>query len=185
MLLQRMIRAARLDAALYEEVEADTSLTRQAATVVAIVSVCQGLGSLVTMVMRGASGSQVLPGLVFALIGPLVGWVVWSSTAYWIGTRLFGGTATPGELLRTLGFAQTPLVLGLLSFLPSAGGLTGFIGGLWALAASVVAICQGLDVTTGKAIVTALVGGLIWYVVYLGILMAFSLGAMTWPSFSG
>ena len=130
MLLQRMIRAARLDVALYEEVEADTSLTRQAATVVAIVAVCQGLGSALAMVLAGASsGSQLLPGLVLALIGPFIGWVVWSYTAYWIGTRLFHGTATPGELLRTLGFAQTPGVLGLLSFLPLAGGLAVVIGG--------------------------------------------------------
>jgi hypothetical protein len=179
MLLQRMIRAARLDGALYEEVEADTSLTRQAATVVAIVAVCQGLGSLLAMVLAGARGSQVLPGLVFALIGPFVGWVVWSYTAYWIGTGLLGGTATPGELLRTLGFAQTPGVLGLLSFLPLAGGLVGLIAGLWVLAAGIVAIRQGLDVTTGKALVAAVVGWLIWYVVFVVILQVFHLGAMT------
>ena len=180
MLLERMIRAARLDVALYEEVEADASLTRQAATVVAIVAVCQGLGSAIAMVMAGASsGSQVLPGLVFALIGPFVGWVVWSYTAYWIGTRLFGGTATPGELLRTLGFAQTPGVLGLLSFLPIAGGLAGIVGGIWALAAGIVAIRQALEVTTGKAVVTALVGWLIWWMVLVGLILVFGLGAMT------
>ena len=180
MLLQRMIRAARLNVALYEEVEADTSLTRQAATVVAIVAVCQGLGSALAMVLAGASsGSQVLPGLVFALVGPFVGWVVWSYTAYWIGTGLLGGTATPGEMLRTLGFAQTPGVLGLLSFLPLAGGLAGVIGGIWVLAAGIVAIRQGLDFTTGKAVVTALAGGFIWWVVFVVLLQVFHLGAMT------
>jgi hypothetical protein len=180
MLLQRMIRAARLDVALYEEVEADTSLTRQAATVVAIMAVCQGLGSALAMVMAGASsGSQVIPGLVFALIGPFVGWVVWSYMAYWIGTGLLGGTATPGELLRTLGFAQTPGVLGLLSFLPVAGGLAVFVGGLWALAAGIMAIRQGLDFATGKALVTAIVGWLIWWVVLVGLIQVLCLGAMT------
>jgi hypothetical protein len=141
---------------------------------------CQGLGSALAIVMAGASsGSQVLPGLVFALIGPFIGWVVWSSTAYWIGTRLFHGTATPGELLRTLGFAQTPDVLGLLSFIPLAGGLAVFVGGLWALAAGIVAIRQGLDVTTGKAVVTAIIGWLIWMVVLVGLIQVFGLGAMT------
>jgi hypothetical protein len=178
-LLQRMIRAARLDVALYEEVEADTSLTGQAATVIAIVAVCQGLGSALAMAMAGAStGSQLIPGLVFAVIGPFIGWVVWSYTAYWIGTRLFHGTATPGELLRTLGFAQTPGVIGLLSFIPVAGGLAVFVGGIWALAAGIVAIRQGLDFTTGKAIVTALVGWLIWTVVLVALIQVFGLGAM-------
>ena len=144
------------------------------------MAVCRGLGSALAIVMAGASsGSQVLPGLVFALIGPFIGWVVWSSTAYWIGTRLFHGTATPGELLRTLGFAQTPDVLGLLSFIPLAGGLAVFVGGLWALAAGIVAIRQGLDVTTGKAVVTAIVGWLIWMVVLVGLIQVFGLGAMT------
>jgi Yip1 domain len=182
MLLQRMIRAARLDAALYDEVEADPSLTRQAAAVVAIVAVCQGLGSALAMVLAGASsGSQLLPGLVLALIGPFVGWVVWSYTAYWIGTRLFHGTATPGELLRTLGYAQAPGALGLLTFLPLAGGLAVFLGGVWTLAAGIVAIRQGLDIATGKAVVTALVGWLIWWVVQVGLILAFGLGAMTMP----
>jgi hypothetical protein len=175
-----MIRAARLDVALYEEVEADTSSTRQAATVVAIVAVCQGLGSALAMVQAGASsGGQLIPGLVFALAGPFVGWMVWSYTAYWIGTRLFGGTATPGELLRTLGFAQTPGVLGLLSFIPTLGGPVGFVGAIWALAAGVVAIRQGLDFTTGKAVVTAIVGWLIWWGVLVGLILVFGLGAMT------
>ena len=179
MLLQRMIRAARLDVALYEEVEADTSLTGQAATVVVIVAVCQALGSALAMVMAGASsGGQLIPGLIFAAIGPLIGWLVWSYTAYWIGTSLLGGTATPGEMLRTLGFAQTPGVLGLLSFLPVVGGLAVFIGGLWALAAGIVAIRQGLDFTTGKAIATAIVGWLIWMVVLVVLINVFGLGAL-------
>jgi hypothetical protein len=179
-LLQRMIRAATLDVALYEEVEADTSLTSQAATVVAIVAVCQGLGSALAMLMAGASsGSQVIPGLVFAIIGPFIGWVVWSYTAYWIGTSLFDGTATPGEMLRTLGFAQTPGVLGLLSLIPILGGLAGFIGGIWALAAGIVAIRRGLDFTTGEAMVTAIVGWLIWMAVLVGIILVFGFGAMT------
>ena len=180
MLLQRMIRAATLDVALYEEVEAKPALTGQAATVVAIVAVCQGLASALAMVMAGASsGSQVIPGPVFAIIGPFIGWVVWSYTAYWIGTSLFDGTATPGEMLRTLGFAQTPGVLGILSFIPMFGGLAGFIGGVWALVAGIVAIRQGLDFTTGKAMVTAIVGWLIWMAVHVGLILVFGLGAMT------
>ena len=38
-LVNRMMRAARLDSALYEEVEADTTATSQALTVVVLVAV--------------------------------------------------------------------------------------------------------------------------------------------------
>jgi hypothetical protein len=178
MLLQRMIRAAKLDVALYEEVEADTSLTSQAATVVAIVAVCQGLGSaLAALMARESSGSQAILGLIAAIIGAFIGWVVWSYTAYWIGTSLFNGTATPGEMLRTIGFAQTPGVLGILSFIPVLGGLAGLIGGIWALVAGVVAIRQALDFTTGKAIMTTIIGWTIWMVVFVGIGLFFAIVA--------
>ena len=43
-LTDRMIRAARLDVALYNEVEADLSATSQALTVVIISSVAAGIG---------------------------------------------------------------------------------------------------------------------------------------------
>ena len=44
-LVDRMMRAARLDANLYEEVEADTSTMGQAMTIVVLSSVAGGIGS--------------------------------------------------------------------------------------------------------------------------------------------
>ncbi|MBA2446663.1 MAG: YIP1 family protein [Chloroflexi bacterium] len=159
MLFERMMRAARLDSNLYEEVEADRSLTSQAATVVAIVAVCQGIGSGIRAA-NTPGGGNAIGALVGALIGAFVGWVIWSYITYWIGTSMFHGTATPGELLRTLGFAQTPGVLGILGFIPFLGGVLGFAGAVLSLVAGIVAIRQALDVTTGKAVLTALVGWL-------------------------
>ncbi len=43
MLVERMIRAARLEVNLYEEVEADTGATRQAMLVVIVASVAAGI----------------------------------------------------------------------------------------------------------------------------------------------
>ena len=45
MLVNRMIRAARLDTSLYEEVEHDQSATSQAMQVVLIVALASGIGS--------------------------------------------------------------------------------------------------------------------------------------------
>ena len=101
---QRMIGAAKLDIDVYEEVEADTSATGQAAGVVAIVALCSALGGI-------AGGAQ---GVFGGLIAALLGWALWAGITYLIGDKLLGGTATWGELLRTLGFAQAPGVLFLL-----------------------------------------------------------------------
>lgn len=147
----RMRGAALLDAGTYEEVEHDGGATGQAAAVVAMTAAAQAIG---------ASGAG-LTALVGAALGALVGWGVWAGVTYLIGDKLFGGTATWGELLRTLGFAQSPNVLAVLGILPFVGWLVDAVLFLWILVAGVVAIRQALDFGTGRAILTAVVGGLV------------------------
>ena len=91
---------------------------------------------------------------------PQVGWLIWAGVTYLIGDKILGGTATWGELLRTLGFAQSPGVLYLLAILPLVGGLVRLILPFWMLAAGIVAIRQALDFGTGKAVLTAILGWL-------------------------
>ena len=45
-MVERMVRASRLDVHIFEEVEADTSATRQALSVVALVALATGIASL-------------------------------------------------------------------------------------------------------------------------------------------
>ncbi|MGH2351562.1 MAG: Yip1 family protein [Chloroflexota bacterium] len=159
-LVQRMIRAAKLEPHLYEEVEADQTATREAAIVVAIVAVAGGIGSALHASIN-QTGTNPLVALIFGVIWALVGWVIWSYLTYFVGTRLFSGRATPGELLRTIGFAQAPGVLNILSFIPVLGGLIGLAAGIWVLVAGVVAVRQALDFDTGKAILTTIIGWLV------------------------
>lgn len=106
-IVNRMIRAARLDSNLYEEVEADRTATSQAAIVVAITAAAAAIGGALSAVTGGDTASAV-GGIVTGLVFSLFYWVVWSYLTYFIGTRFFGGAASPGELLRTLGFASPP-----------------------------------------------------------------------------
>jgi hypothetical protein len=154
-LTERMLGAAQLEAAVYEEVEADTTATSQAAAVVAIVAVASAIGAL-----RGGGGS-----ILGALVGAFVGWLIWSGVTYLIGTKIFGGTATWGELLRTLGFAQTPGVFLVLGFIPLLGWLVRVVVWVWMLVAGIIAIRQALDFGTGRAIATAFLGWLALVVV--------------------
>src|SRR5215204_3559739 len=143
----RMMRASRLNIQLYEEVEADTNATNQALLVVVLVSVASGIGSMIGAAMASSAGPGLLtPNPVGALIGgllsALIGWGVWSYVIYFVGTRFFGGQATYGELLRTLGFAESPGVLLILSFIPVLGGLLAFAVGIWILVASFIGTRQ-------------------------------------------
>lgn len=94
-LMDRMIRAATLQVALYEEVEHDNSATGQAALVVTIVAISSAIGGI----------GDGLSGIIGGLIGALLAWLIWAGVTYLIGDKLLGGTATWGELLRTIGFA--------------------------------------------------------------------------------
>jgi len=147
----RMRGAAMLDIATYEEVEHDESLTTQAAMVVVIAAICRGLGGF------GGGNSSIIVGAVAALFS----WLVWAGVTYLIGDKLLKGTATWGELLRTLGYAQAPAVLLILGFLPVLGAIVGAIVGIWLLVTGIVAIRQALDFDTGKAILTAFLGWLV------------------------
>jgi hypothetical protein len=152
--IDRMKGAALLDVDTYEEVEADQTATGQAAGVVALVAVAQAIGG------AGAGGSGVLAGVVSALLG----WLLWAGITYLIGAKLFGGTATWGELLRTIRFAQTPGVLHVLGLIPILGGIIRVGVAIWVLMAGIIAIRQALDISTGRAILTA---GLGWLVIIL------------------
>jgi hypothetical protein len=161
-LVERMMGAAMLDVSVYEEVEADQNATGQAALVVAIVAVCSAIGNY------GHGGHGMIGGVLAAFFG----WVVMSALTYFIGTKLFGGTADIGEMLRTLGFAQAPGVIAILGIVPFLGRLVVFAVAIWQLVTAIVAIRQALDFDTGKAIATALIA---WVIVWSLMLAIFAM----------
>jgi hypothetical protein len=153
-----MMRAARLEVPLYEEVEADLTATNQALTVVVIVALASGIGQGIGASIEGLGGPGLIGRLIGGLLSGLIGWAVWSYVVYFVGTRFFGGTATYGELLRTLGFAESPSVLLILSFIPVLGGILSLVVGIWTLIASFIGTRQALDIDNTKTFFTMLIG---------------------------
>jgi hypothetical protein len=161
-----MVRAAKLQVNLYEEVEADTKATGQAFLAVVIVSIATGIGAGISGLGNG--GLWFLWGLMVGLVTSIVGWLAWAFFTYIIGTKLFKGpetSATWGELLRTIGFSTSPGVLRIFSFIPFLGGIISFGASIWSLIAGVIAVRQALDFSTGRAIVTCIVGWIIYMLI--------------------
>ena len=150
-----MIGAAKLDVHAYEEVEGDTRATGQAAGVVLLASLAGGIGS----VGVGAGG---LGSFVVGTVAALIGWITWAFVTYIIGTRLLPESQTRadhGELMRTLGFAQSPGLLRIFGILPGVGPLVLSLTQIWLLVAMVIAIRQALDYhSTFRAVGVCLVG---------------------------
>ena len=172
----RMIRAAKLDRDLYEEVEADTGATRQAMLVVVLSSVAAGIGS---------AGGAGLTGLLFGALSALAAWYIWAFLTYFIGTRLLPESQTEadmGQLLRTIGFSSSPGLLRILGILPGLTGIVFLICAIWMLVAMVIAVRQALDYHgTGRAIAVCLIGWVV-QVVIIGLVMMFlGIGAEPQP----
>lgn len=155
-MLQRMIRAAKLDVEFYETVEHDRGYTGEAFFVVVLAALLWGIGQWIL------PGTKFWGSVVGGVAGAVVGWIVWAFITNVVGNQL-GGTSDTGEMLRVLGYASSPMALGIV---PGIGHL---VGAVWTLVAAVVAVRQGQDFTTGKAVGTIIIGWIV-YVVARGIL---------------
>jgi len=158
----RMIRAAKLDVDLYEEVEADKTAMGQAMTVVVLSSLAAGIGTI---------GVFNIFGIIMHIIIALVGWFVWAYITYFIGTRLLPEPQTSadhGELLRTIGFSSSPGILKVLGIIPMLVHLVNFIVSIWMLSAMIIAVRQALDYrSTLRAVGVCAIGWIVQLMLYV------------------
>jgi hypothetical protein len=172
----RMIRAARLDANLYEEVEADKQATGQAMGVVVLSSLAAGIGSI------GATG---ISGLVVGTVGALIAWFIWAYVTYFVGTKILPEPHTRadyGELLRTIGFSSSPGLLRILGIIPVLGPIIIVASGIWMLVAMIIAVRQALDYhSTMRAVVVCIIGWIMQFFV-LGIVLGLFGGFQSVPA---
>jgi hypothetical protein len=173
--LQRLIGAAALDTAIYEEVEADASAMSQALAVVVLSSLAAGIGA------SGISGTSISNiGIISA--AALLTWAAWALITFEIGSRLMPEPQTRvdvGQLMRTIGFSAAPGMLRVFGAIPGVTIPAFAIAAVWMLVAMIVAVRQALDYTsTRRAIGVCLVGWLLVAVV------AVALGLLFGPTLS-
>jgi hypothetical protein len=152
----RIIRAVKLDAQLYEEVEADTGAMGQAMGVVVLSSMAAGVGSV-------AIGG--LGGILVGTIAALTGWYVWAYLTYFIGTKFLPEPQTEadlGELLRTIGFSSSPGLIRVFGIIPGLAGPLFLVAQIWMLVAMVIAVRQALDYeSTSRAVGVCVIGWIV------------------------
>lgn len=169
----RMLLAAKLDVATYEEVEADRTALTQAMGVVIISSIAAGIGSI----QQAGIG-----GLFFGTISALLGWYIWAGLTYFIGTRLLPEPQTRssyGELLRTIGFSSSPGIIRVVGVIPGLTNIVFLVAGIWMLTAMVIAVRQALDYrSTWRALGVCLIG---WIIQALVIYLVFSITGVPPP----
>ncbi len=159
--VSRMIGAAKLDTATFEEVEADKSALGQAMLVVVLSSLAAGIGNVVR---QGGLG------LIVGIIAGLLGWLLWAWLTYFIGTKILPDVATEadlGQLLRVTGFSASPGLLRIFGAVPLLGPVIFFITAVWMLVAFVIAVRQALDYrSTWRAVAVCLIGWVVYLVFF-------------------
>ena len=165
--MDRMLRAAKLDVNLYEEVEANKDTMRQAMGVVILSSLAAGVGSI---------GTLGLGGMLLGTLAALVGWYIWAWLTYFIGTKFLAEPQTEadlGQLLRTTGFSSSPGLIRVLGVIPGLGAIVVAVASIWMLVAMVIAVRQALDYTsTLRAVGVCVIG---WIIQTIILLLLFSL----------
>ena len=172
--LQRLMGAAALDPAIYEEVEADPRALPQAMIVVVLASLSAGIGAV-------GFGGTVADAPILAVVA-LMAWAGWALVTFEIGSRVMPTAETRvslGQMLRTIGFAATPGLISGIGFMPGLTGPVFIVSTVWMLVAMVVAVRHALDFrSTTRAVAVCLVG---WV---LAIIFAAILGLVFSPAVS-
>lgn len=170
--VDRLRGALMLDARTYRDVEQDTSANGQAAITVVLAALAAGIGSLL--------GRDVIQNLVGTAISSLLQWVIFSFVAYYVGASLFSSgdtSVTPGQVLRTIGFAQAPKILLVLGIIPVLGWIVGLVVFFWFLAAAIVALREAFEFDTGRAVGTGLVALAVILVIDIVLSVVFGIGS--------
>jgi len=165
---ERVKRVLYLESEVFPEIELDPKATGQAAIVVIVASILSGIGT-------GFGANSFVSGFLASLLFTIVSWYLWAAVTLFIGTRIYDGQANMGEMLRVIGYAQAPRAFNFFAFIPIVGWVIPLLTLFWVLAASFMAIREGLDIEVGPTIVTVAVS-FILVLIGQGIINIFFLG---------
>lgn len=178
-MIQRILRVARLDWTVFREIAEDQAAIKEAAIIVAVATFLSAIGSAL------ASDKFLITFIVSWLGAIVIGWIGWAVLTYFIGTTLFKGKTDIPEMMRVLGYADAPNLLGVFGFIPCVGWLIALAGGILALIAGVLAVREAMEFETSHAIITVAIAWVIAFVIMLiigavlGTGMALTSGALS------
>ncbi len=160
-----MIRASRLDSEFFAGIADDSTATNEALLVVILVSFAAALG----FGGIGQPPNQLIGVIVRIIPIGLAIWTIWATSAYFVGTRIFGATGNFWSTMRCTGFAFSPGVLLIFTSVPGLGvSLVYALLGLM-LATGVVSIRIALNLRIPQTVATNLLSAIF----IMGILLIF------------
>jgi hypothetical protein len=157
---------ATFKAPVYKEIAHDASATQPAALIVVVVALLIG-------VINGLlSQGGILLAIVTVILGVLLGWLINSWLTAFVAKTFFKGDTSTSEMLRVQGHAY---IFQILSIIPIIGSIAAAV---LSIIANVLAIREASGLDTTKSILTAIIVGVIVFIVTSVIVGAVVAGSM-------
>lgn len=165
-LWKTIIKALSLQAEFYENACNNSSARRIALTIVTLAALSHTLGSAVILAIKRVSFPYLLPSLIVNFLSVLAGYYVWTWVIWKLGQWLKPIDPTYRDLSIPIGFAYAPQTVNFLTLIPLLGQPIQLILAVWSLLAVIVAVRQGLDLSTLRSAIICIIG---WTLIQLAI----------------
>jgi len=167
-----LLRLARLDLTVFDDIKDDVSATVPALTVAVVASFLSGLGSWLWWTFQDfpkGGGDVFVKSFLMGSILQVGVWFLWVYVAAMVLSRGLGVAADLNRLLRTMGLAFAPMAIAVLIFISFLAVPLGAIAVGATLVLSYVAIQSATDAQPQQVMLANIIGFVIFAVV-LGIL---------------
>jgi hypothetical protein len=169
--LDRVMRLARLDTTVFDEVKDDLNETVPAVVIVAISSLIAGIGVWLWLLIEAPSGidvdfaSVLVNVLLLGTIFSVVLWGAWVAVTYVVLVQVYKESVDFQTLLRPMGYAAIPLVICLFMILSGIALAIGVVAlGLWFVFA-IYATQAASNASSDRVVVATLAGFAVYCVV--------------------
>jgi Yip1 domain len=154
--------ALALDGSFYDEAQYNPRNRQLALVIVVLAGVSHAIGSSIILIINRPIDDQVtLLSLFVACFSTgltiVAGYYLWTFAIWKIGQWLKPIDPTYNDLLTPIGFAYAPQVLNFLTVIPLLGRPIQLVLAVWSLLAVIVAVREGLDIRTDRAVLLSLI----------------------------
>lgn len=153
----RTIRdALTLNGHFYETAQNTPKTRALAFSIVLLAAISRAIGSVVILLLTRTTLIALALAVLLDLLSVIVSYYVWTFTIWRIGHWMKTDAPSYRALLSPIGFAYAPQVLNFLTVIPLLGRAIELLLSGWTLLAVIVAVRQGLDISTRRATLVCL-----------------------------
>jgi len=165
--MSRIMRLARLDTTVFDEVRMDPTATASSFVVAAAATFAAGLGGWLWWVQKldFDEGKVFVQSVILGSIFSVGLWIVWFFVAYVLLTQVFRERADLQQLMRTMGMAAAPLGLSILLLIPGINFGLGLASIALFFGLSNIAIQSVTTADPAKVLIANAAGFTMWAVV--------------------